>query len=83
MQVLAEHSIVVNCTPLGMCPYEAELPNIPYEYLTKDHLLYDCIYNPEKTLFLQMGEKQGCRIKNGLEMLCLQADCAWKIWKEI
>ena len=80
-QVIAEHQIVVNCTPLGMSPYENELPAIPYEYLSKEHLLYDCIYNPEKTLFLQEGAKKGCRIKNGLEMLHLQADEAWKIWR--
>ena len=80
-EVMSEHQIVVNCTPLGMHPYEDELPNIPYKHLTNKHLLYDCIYNPEKTLFLQRGEEMGCRIKNGLEMLHLQADEAWKIWK--
>lgn len=79
-EVMAEHQIVVNCTPLGMHPLEAAMPKIPYEWLTEKHLLYDCIYNPEKTLFLQMGEKQGCRIKNGLEMLQKQADEAWRIW---
>jgi shikimate dehydrogenase len=65
-----------------MHPYEKELPKIPYEYLTEGHLLYDCIYNPEKTLFLQMGEERGCRVKNGLEMLHVQADAAWEIWGE-
>jgi shikimate dehydrogenase len=79
--VLAEHQIIVNCTPLGMHPYENELPNIPYGYLTSNHLLYDCIYNPDRTLFLQKGKEMGCRIKNGLEMLHLQADNAWIIWK--
>ena len=79
-QVMASHQIIVNCTPLGMHPYEDQLPNIPYKYLTKKHLLYDCIYNPEKTLFLQKGEEQGCRIKNGLEMLHLQANEAWSVW---
>ena len=79
-QVMAEHQIIVNCTPLGMHPYEDQLPNLPYHLLTEKHLLYDCIYNPEKTLFLQKGEEQGCRIKNGLEMLHLQADEAWKEW---
>ena len=80
-QVMAEHQIIVNCTPLGMHPYEDQWPEIPYQHLTEQHLLYDCIYNPEKTLFLQKGEEQGCRIKNGLEMLHLQADEAWKEWK--
>ena len=79
-QVMAEHQIIVNCTPLGMHPYEDQWPDIPYHLLTEKHLLYDCIYNPEKTLFLQKGEEQGCRIKNGLEMLHLQADEAWKEW---
>jgi shikimate dehydrogenase len=81
-QVMREHRIIVNCTPLGMHPYENEWPNIPYEYLSKEHLLYDCIYNPEKTRFLQTGEQHGCKIKNGLEMLHLQADKAWEVWRE-
>lgn len=80
--VMATHTIIVNCTPLGMHPYADQLPNIPYQLLTKEHLLYDCIYNPERTLFLQQGELRGCKIKNGLEMLHLQADCAWKIWHQ-
>ena len=79
-EVMQAHTVIVNCTPLGMHPYDKELPAIPYEYLTEDHLLYDCIYNPAKTLFLQMGEEHGCRIKNGLEMLFMQADEAWRIW---
>lgn len=81
-EVMQTHTVIVNCTPLGMRPYEQELPNIPYGYLNDKHLLYDCIYNPAKTLFLQQGEKMGCKIKNGLEMLHLQADEAWKIWDE-
>ena len=79
-QVIREHRIIVNCTPLGMHPYENEYPNIPYEYLSKEHLLYDCIYNPERTLFLQKGVKMGCQVKNGLEMLHRQADEAWVIF---
>jgi shikimate dehydrogenase len=80
--VMATHTIIVNCTPLGMHPYADQLPNIPYHLLTNEHLLYDCIYNPERTLFLQQGELRGCKIKNGLEMLHLQADCAWEIWHQ-
>ena len=80
-QVIREHKIIVNCTPLGMHPYENELPNIPYEHLSQEHLLYDCIYNPERTRFLQQGEKMGCQVKNGLEMLHKQADEAWKIFR--
>ena len=78
--VMREHRIIVNCTPLGMHPYENELPNIPYAYLDKKHLLYDCIYNPERTLFLQKGEEMGCQVKNGLEMLHRQADEAWRVF---
>jgi shikimate dehydrogenase len=81
-ELLNEHSIIINCTPLGMVPYEKEKPTIPYKWLTSKHLLYDCIYNPDKTLFLQEGEKRGCQIKNGLEMLHRQADEAWIIWRQ-
>ena len=80
-QVMREHRIIVNCTPLGMHPYENEWPNIPYEYLSTAHLLYDCIYNPERTLFLQKGEEMGCQVKNGLEMLHRQADEAWRVFR--
>lgn len=82
-EVMSAHTIVINCTPLGMHPYESEMPDIPYCYLGKEHLLFDCIYNPEITRFLSMGQAQGCRIKNGLEMLHIQADYAWKIWNMI
>ena len=80
--LMATHTIIVNCTPLGMHPYADLLPDIPYHLLTNEHLLYDCIYNPERTLFLQQGKLRGCKIKNGLEMLHLQADCAWEIWHQ-
>ena len=80
-QVMREHRIIVNCTPLGMQPYENEMPDIPYHYLSKEHLLYDCIYNPERTLFLQEGEKMGCQVKNGLEMLHRQADEACLVFR--
>lgn len=79
-QVLATHQLLINCTPLGMHPYEDQLLAIPYEHLGANHLLYDCIYNPAKTLFLQRGEQQGCSIINGLQMLHRQAEEAWRIW---
>jgi shikimate dehydrogenase len=82
-EVMKTHPLVVNCTPLGMSPYENEMPNLPYQWLSTEHWLYDCIYNPEKTLFLQQGVVQGCKIKNGLEMLHLQAEKAWQIWNSI
>jgi shikimate dehydrogenase len=79
--IIQSHTIIINCTPLGMAPFQQQQPAIPYQWLDQRHLLYDCIYNPEKTLFLQEGETHGCRIKNGLEMLHIQADCAWEIWE--
>lgn len=72
--------LVVNCTPLGMFPSIKECPDIPYEFLTSEHLLYDLIYNPEETLFLQKGKAQGAVTINGLNMLKLQAEKAWEIW---
>lgn len=80
--LLEAHSLIINCTPLGMSPYECDKPSIPYESLSSCHLLYDCIYNPAMTLFLQEGKKHGCHIKNGLEMLHRQADEAWQIWSQ-
>jgi shikimate dehydrogenase len=79
-EIMQEHLLIINTTPLGMEPNEDTFPNIPYEDLTAQHLLYDLIYKPEKTLFLQKGEEQGCVIKNGFEMLVLQAEENWKIW---
>lgn len=80
-QVIQSHSVVVNCTPLGMLPDIYSLPPIPYEYITDRHLLYDCVYNPERTAFLREGEAKGARIVNGKDMLYLQADAAYEIWK--
>lgn len=79
-EVMAEHTIIVNCTPLGMFPDENHCPAIPYERITARHLLFDCIYNPAETLFLKQGKAQGATIQNGLEMLYGQAKAAWKIW---
>lgn len=78
--LLQEYSVIINCTPLGTYPAIEECPNIPYMFLSEQHLLYDLIYNPKETLFLQKGKEQGATIKNGLEMLELQAEKAWKIW---
>ena len=79
-EVMEAHTIIVNCTPLGMAPDVNSFPPIPYEQITARHLLFDCIYNPEETLFLQKGKVQGATIKNGMEMLVGQAKAAWKIW---
>ncbi len=78
--VLKEYNIIVNTTPVGMFPDADTCPPIPYDYLTEKHLLYDLVYNPEETLFLKKGKEKGAQIKNGLEMLQLQADKAWEIW---
>ena len=79
-EIMAQHTIIVNCTPLGMLPDVDTCPDIPYHLITAKHLLYDCVYNPEQTLFLQKGKTQGATIRNGMEMLTGQAQAAWKIW---
>ena len=79
-EIMAQHTLIVNCTPLGMLPDVDTCPDIPYHLITAKHLLYDCVYNPEQTLFLQKGKTQGATIRNGMEMLTGQAQAAWKIW---
>ena len=78
--VMDAHTLIVNCTPLGMLPDIDSLPPIPYEYISDRHLLYDCVYNPACTAFLSKGKAHGARIINGLQMLYAQADIAWEIW---
>ena len=78
--IISSHTVIVNCTPLGMYPHVDECPLINYNVLTDKHYLYDLIYNPEKTLFLQKGEEKGATIKNGYEMLVIQAEESWRIW---
>lgn len=80
--IIAEHTIIVNASPVGTFPEINYCPHIPYSFLTPRHLLYDLIYNPEETLFLQKGKKQGAITKNGREMLELQALAAWEIWND-
>ena len=79
--VMASHTVIVNCTPLGMYPDVESCPPIPYPLITARHLLFDCVYNPEETLFLQRGKAQGATIRNGIEMLYGQAKAAWGIWE--
>ncbi len=81
-EVVKEYNVIVNCTPCGMYPHDDECPNIPYDALDADNLLYDLIYNPDETLFLQKGKEHGATVKNGLEMLLLQAFESWRIWTE-
>lgn len=79
-ELMQEYTLIINTTPLGMHPNIVEAPQIPYHALGPKHYLFDLIYNPAKTLFLQKGEKQGAAIKNGHEMLVLQAEESWRIW---
>lgn len=80
--IIQSTSIIVNTTPLGMAPNVGLCPSIPYEFLTNKHLVYDLIYNPEKTLFLRNASAQNAIIQNGLTMLKLQAERSWEIWNE-
>lgn len=81
-ETLREYEVIVNCSPVGMYPKVNECPAIPYEFLTSDNLLYDLVYNPEETLFMQRGAEHGAVVKNGLEMLHLQAIASWNFWNE-
>jgi shikimate dehydrogenase len=78
--MMAGNRIIINATPVGMFPDEGQCPGLPYKYLTSKHLLYDLIYNPEETLFLKKGKEAGSQVKNGLEMLYLQAELSWAKW---
>lgn len=75
-----EFQIIINCTPVGTFPNTNSCPEIPYEYFTTNHLAFDLIYNPAETLFLKKAKEQGAIVKNGLEMLTLQAEKSWDIW---
>ncbi len=80
--VLEAATVIINTTPLGTYPNVENRPDIPYQYLTPRHYLFDLVYNPEKTLFLQSGEAAGAAIKNGADMLVIQAEESWKIWND-
>lgn len=80
-QMLAEEfKVVVNCTPVGMYPHTDECPPLPYEAMNERTLLYDLVYNPGETLFMKQGAGHGAVVKNGLEMLLLQAHASWDFW---
>ena len=81
-EMMQEYSIIINCTPLGMSPGEDSFPPIPYSLLSSGHYLFDLVYEPRQTAFLEKGEKQGAVVKNGFEMLIIQAEANWKIWNE-
>jgi len=79
-EILEEYKLLINTTPLGMLPNLDSYPPIPYQFLTPQHLAYDLVYNPEEPAFLTKAKAQGAKIKNGLEMLYLQAERSWYIW---
>ncbi|MBU2920886.1 shikimate dehydrogenase [Winogradskyella psychrotolerans] len=80
--IISKYTIIINCTPIGTFPKVNQCPDIPYDAITNKHILYDLIYNPEQTKFLQCGELKGATTINGLEMLRLQAEKSWKIWNK-
>ena len=82
-KIMAEHKLIVNCTPLGMYPNIDTFPQIPYAEIDDSHILFDLVYNPAETVFLQKGKEKGATISNGLEMLNLQALAAWELWNEM
>jgi len=79
--LIEQHQLIINTTPLGMYPVD-QFPPIPYEFLGAHHYLFDLIYNPPTTIFLKKGAERGAKIKNGYEMLELQAEESWRIWNE-
>ncbi len=78
--IIREYKLIINCTPIGTYPKTENYPNIPYEYITENHVLYDLIYNPDQTTFMKKGLQRGAKVSNGLQMLILQAEKAWEIW---
>lgn len=80
VSIMENYPVIINCSPIGMWPNENLSPDIPYQFINSKHYLYDLVYKPSKTLFLQQGEDKGAVIQNGYEMLLLQAEASWKIW---
>lgn len=81
-KIIEKHTVIINSTPLGTSPDVEQCPNIPYQFITQNHILYDLIYNPSVTTFLSRGKEKGAVIKNGFEMLQLQAEESWRIWND-
>jgi len=79
-EIIQNHTIIINCTPVGTFPDTDLAPEIPYQFITKNHLVYDLIYNPAETLYLKKCKENGAVTKNGLQMLEIQAEESWKIW---
>lgn len=82
-EIISQHQIIINCSPVGTFPNIENAPLLPYQFVSEKHLLYDLIYNPPVTKFLENGQNNGAKIKNGYEMLVLQAEKAWKIWNKV
>jgi len=80
---IQQFDLIINTTPLGMYPDTEQFPTIPYNLLLGRQRLFDLIYNPLDTKFLQFGAKRGCSVLNGLKMLILQAETAWRIWNDV
>ncbi len=81
-EIMAAHTVIVNCSPVGMFPKVENAPAIPYDLVTPQHLLYDLVYNPLEPRFLTLGKERGATVKNGLEMLHLQAIASWEFWNK-
>lgn len=81
-EIISEHTVIVNTTPLGMYPNVDKYPDLPYDYITREHLCYDLLYNPDTTMFMRKCAEHGATTKNGLEMLLMQAFAAWNIWRQ-
>jgi shikimate dehydrogenase len=80
--IISTHPLIINATSIGMYPETNSFPPIPYKGIGEGHFLFDLVYNPKMSIFLKKGKERGALIKNGYEMLCFQADAAWKIWNE-
>ena len=81
-EIISDHKLIINTTPLGTYPDIDQKADLPYNKVTQDHFLYDLVYNPEVTAFLASGKQAGAKIKNGSDMLVLQAEKSWEIWEE-
>ncbi len=81
-ELVAEHKLIINCSPVGTYPKVDEAPNLPYDAIGADHYLFDLVYNPAETRFLQEGAHRGATIKNGMDMLAIQAEESWRIWND-
>jgi len=81
-EILKDRKLLINCTPLGMHPATGGKPDIPYQYVTGSHFMFDLIYNPEKTLFMEEGLSRGASVQGGLRMLHTQAEASWQIWHD-